>query len=97
MVGVVGAWGQLTQGAILRNPRTKYKRSKNVFAVIFIALSCKYIWVRLLQSRAKSLIGSQGTRPAPMNHVKIFKGWPPRDATPKLVQLWYKTFPTEQW
>jgi len=23
------------------------------------------------------------------NHVKIFKGWPPRDAPSKLVQLWY--------
>jgi len=29
--------------------------------------------------------------PAPMNHVQIFKGWPPRDAPSKLVQLWYKT------
>jgi len=29
--------------------------------------------------------------PAPMNHVKIFKGWPPRDAPSKLVQLGYKT------
>jgi len=26
--------------------------------------------------------------PDPMNHVKIFKGWPPRDAPSKLVQLW---------
>jgi len=26
------------------------------------------------------------------NHVKIFKGWPPRDASSKLVQLWLKTF-----
>jgi len=34
--------------------------------------------------------------PAPMNHVKIFKGWPPRDAPSKLVQLWYKTFPPDQ-
>jgi len=34
--------------------------------------------------------------PAPMNHVKIFKGWPTRDAPSKLVQLWYKTFPPEQ-
>ena len=37
-----------------------------------------------------------GQPPAPMNHVKIFKGWPPRDASSKLVQLWYKTFPTDQ-
>jgi len=34
--------------------------------------------------------------PAPMNHVKIFKGWLPRDAPSKLVQLWYKTFPPDQ-
>ena len=34
--------------------------------------------------------------PAPMNHVKIFKGCPPRDAPWKLVQLWYKSFPPDQ-
>jgi len=34
--------------------------------------------------------------PAPMNHVKIFKGWPPRDAPSKLVQLWYKIFAPDQ-
>jgi len=34
--------------------------------------------------------------PDPINHVKIFKGWPPRDAPSKLVQLWYKTFPPDQ-
>ena len=34
--------------------------------------------------------------PAPMNHVKIFKGWPPLDAPSKLVQLWYETFPPDQ-
>ena len=34
--------------------------------------------------------------PAPMNHVKIFKGWPPRDAPSKLVQLWDKSFPPHQ-
>jgi len=33
-----------------------------------------------------------GGPPASMNHVKIFKGWPPRDAPSKLVQLRYKTF-----
>ena len=31
--------------------------------------------------------------PAPMNHVKLFKGWPLRDAPTGLVQLWYKTCP----
>jgi len=31
---------------------------------------------------------------APMNHVKIFKGWPLQDAPSMLVQLWYnKSFP----
>jgi len=34
--------------------------------------------------------------PAPMNHVKIFKGWPPRDSPSKLVQLRYKIFPLDQ-
>jgi len=34
--------------------------------------------------------------PAPMNHVKLYKGCPPRDAPSKLLQLWYKTFPTDQ-
>jgi len=34
--------------------------------------------------------------PAPMNHVKIFKGCPPRDTPSKLVQLWYKSFPPDQ-
>jgi len=32
---------------------------------------------------------------ASRNHVKIFKGWPLRDAPSKLVQLWHKTFPTD--
>jgi len=34
--------------------------------------------------------------PAPMNHEKIFKGWPTQDAPSKLVQLWYKTFQPDQ-
>jgi len=55
MVGIVGAHGQLTQSAILRNPRTKYKRSKNVFSVTSIALSCAHICARLLQPLAQSL------------------------------------------
>jgi len=33
--------------------------------------------------------------PPPMNHVKIFKGWPLRDAPSELVQLRYKTFPPD--
>jgi len=37
-----------------------------------------------------------GIPPAPMNRLKIFEGWPSRDAPSKLVQLWYKTFPSDQ-
>jgi len=63
----VGAHGQLTQSAILHNPRTKYKCSKNVFSVTTIALSCAHICARLLQFLMQSLIGSPGegtgTRP----------------------------------
>jgi len=36
--GGVGAHGQFTQGTNFHNPRTTYKRSKNVFAVRCIAL-----------------------------------------------------------
>ena len=32
----------------------------------------------------------------PYESCKIFKGWAPRDAASKLVQLWYKTFPADQ-
>ena len=39
MVGVVGAYGQLTQGAILHNPRTKYKRSKKC---LFCHIYCSH-------------------------------------------------------
>ena len=60
-IGVVGAQGQLTQGAIMRNPRTKYKRSKNVFAVTSIALIIGRDWPRLVQPLAQSLIGSPST------------------------------------
>jgi len=90
-----GCTGQLTQSAILCNLRTKYKRSKNVFPVTSIALSCAHICARLLQLLAQSLIGSPGTLPDPMNHVKIFKGWPLQDAPSKLVQLWFKSFQKE--
>jgi len=33
--------------------------------------------------------------PPALNHVKIFKGWPPRYAPSELVQLWYKIFPPD--
>ena len=51
----------MTQGAILCNPRTKHKLSKNVFAFTSVALSCGHTWARLLQPLAQSLIGSAGT------------------------------------
>jgi len=35
--------------------------------------------------------------PTPMICVKIFQGWPPRDAPAKLVQLWYKTWPADNY
>jgi len=61
MGGVVGAYGHLTQGPNVPNPRTQYKRSKNVLAVTHIALSCVHICARLLQPLVQSLIGSTGT------------------------------------
>ena len=60
-VGVVGAQGQLTQGPNVPNPRTKCKRSKNVFAVTSIAHIIGRDWPRLVQPLAQSLIGSSGT------------------------------------
>jgi len=61
MVGVVGAHGQLTQSVFLGNPRTKYKRSTDVFPIIFVALNCAHICARLLQPLLQSQIGSPGT------------------------------------
>jgi len=37
-----------TEGAILRNPGTKYKRSNNVFAVTFVELIIGRDWSQLL-------------------------------------------------
>ena len=51
--------------------------------------------VNVSQVNVSQVNVSQVNPPAPMNHVKIFKGWPPRDAPSKLVQLWYKSFPTD--
>jgi len=59
--GGVGAHGQLIQGANLRNPATKYKRSKNVIAVTSVVLNLGHIWAQLLQLPVKSLIGSPGS------------------------------------
>jgi len=50
---------------------------------------CMSVWVwRVGQTRSP-----RGGR---VNHVKLFNGWPPRDAPSQLVQLWYKTFPPDQ-
>ena len=50
--GGVGAHGQLTQGANLRNPTSKYKRSKNIFSVTCIALIVLRVCTTLLQRPA---------------------------------------------
>ena len=67
----VDAHGELTQSAILRNPRPKYKRSKNVFAITPIALSCACICAQWLQHLAQSLIESPGVVPETLA-VNIF-------------------------
>jgi len=58
-------------------------------------LSC-CISIRRLRTSFVPSDSAQYSAPAPMNHVKIFKGWPPQDAPSKLVQLWYKLFPSDQ-
>jgi len=75
MVGIVGAHGQLTQSAILRNPRTTYKRSKNVFAVTSIAFICARVCTQLLQPIAQSLIGSPGTLAPPSAFSLFNSAW----------------------
>ena len=57
----MGAQGQLTQGPNVPNPRTKYKRSKNVFAVTSIALIIGRDWPRLVQPLVQFRIVSPGT------------------------------------
>jgi len=62
----------LTQGAIVRNPRTKYKRSKNVSTVTSIELICARVYTQLLQPLAQSLIGSPGTLLTTETRLEIF-------------------------
>ena len=66
---------------------------------------CKYEWqcveIGKRNSPCSTLCSHVCTRlpslpPAHMNHVKIFKGWPLRDAPSMLVQLWYTTFPPDR-
>jgi len=59
----VGARGQVTQGPNVPNPRTKYKRSKYIFAVTSIAVIIGRDWPQLEQPLAQSLTGSPGTLP----------------------------------
>ena len=57
----MGAHGQLTRGTNWCNPRTKYKRSKIVFAITSTAFSLGHLGARLLELAAQSLIGNPGT------------------------------------
>ena len=58
-----------------------YIQAKEAYIQMFnVYASCQYVF---------------SGPPAPMNHVKIFEGWPLRDAPSELVQLWYKTFPPD--
>ena len=57
----VGAEGMVTKGANWRNPGTNYKRSKNAFAVISIALTLVPFGIKLSELPVQSLIGSPGT------------------------------------
>ena len=50
-------------------------------------------WSRFDESSSGHIKCSTLDPPDPMNHVKIFKGWPLQDAPWKLVELWYKSFP----
>ena len=59
--GVVGEYGQLTQGPNFPSPGTKYKRSKNIFAVTSIAHTLVPLIPKLLVISAQFLIGSTGT------------------------------------
>jgi len=52
-----GGQGHLTQGEIFCIPKIKHKRSKSVFTVTVLALSCIHIWARFIQSLALSLVG----------------------------------------
>jgi len=67
----VGAHGHLTRGSNGLSPETKYKRSKNAFAVTYTALTVVRICSDLLQLPAQSLIGSPGTLIEILNDCEI--------------------------
>jgi len=52
-----GSCGVGTQGETMQHPRTKYKQSKNVCAVTYIALILGRDWPRWVNALAQSLIG----------------------------------------
>ena len=56
----MGEYGLLTQSTNVPNPRTRYKRLKNILAVILHVLSCAHVCAQLLQPLARYLIGSPG-------------------------------------
>jgi len=56
----VGAQGHLTQVLNALSPRTKYKRSTNIFAIKSVTFSCAHILAQLLKFLLLSLIGSHG-------------------------------------
>jgi len=85
MVRVVGAHGQLTQSAILRNPRTIYKRSLSIFFTS-IAPSCARVCTQLLKPHAQSIIWSPGTLNA---HDRL--RWS-RDRDLQIARFYYRNF-----
>jgi len=61
-----------------------------IYVHIYISVCiCLYIYVQIYTMYTYIY------PPAPMNRVKIFKGWTPRDAPSKLVQRWYKSLPPD--
>jgi len=57
----VGAHGQLTWGSNGLSPKTKYKRSKDISAVTYIANTVLHLCIELLQLSAQSLVVSPST------------------------------------
>jgi len=62
----------------------------HIYVMYMNVICMSYIWMLCHMYEWRS------HPPARMNHVKIFKGWPPRDAPSELVQLWYTTFPPDR-
>ena len=58
-------------------------------------VNCISLRIRVLSRNTQPHLKS-GSSSRPYASCKISKGWPPRDAPSKLVQLWCKTFLTDQ-